>query len=81
MADFPPVLSEDLAGQLLGISVKTLRNWRCERRGPAARRISGRVVVYLLKDVLSWVERVEPFMEPIPAPPRRGRPRKLVRAA
>lgn len=41
--------------QMLGIPVKTLANWRSERRGPLALRI-GCHVRYRASDVDDWLE-------------------------
>lgn len=53
----PPdrLLSPDDVSELLGIPVKTLANWRCERRGPLPLRI-GCHVRYRASDVDSWLE-------------------------
>lgn len=39
------------AAEILGLAVQTLRNWRCERRGPPYRRIGGRVIRYSLREL------------------------------
>ncbi len=41
------------SAKVLGVSPRSLEKWRLEGRGPQFRR-HGRVVVYSLKDLLSW---------------------------
>ena len=72
----PLILNEERVAELLGIAIKTLRNWRAMRQGPVARRVTGRLVVYLLDDVEAWARRLAPCGDPVPMPRRRGRPRK-----
>lgn len=57
----PPVAAQDRlltpsdVSERLGIPVKTLANWRSERRGPLPLRI-GCHVRYRASDVESWLE-------------------------
>lgn len=44
------VLNDVVAAEFLGLKPQTLRNWRCQSRGPAYSKI-GRRVVYHLTDV------------------------------
>lgn len=44
------------AAEVLGVSVKVLQKWRCEGGGPKYVRVSYRVVKYLERDLLDWVE-------------------------
>ncbi len=46
---------KDLA-DALGLTVKTLANWRWQRRGPTPIRISGRVY-YRHTDVTAWIDK------------------------
>jgi len=78
---FPLVLNEERVADILGVTVKTLRNWRAAQKGPVARRASGRLVVYLLEDVEAWVRRLAPCGQSVPEPRRRGRPRKALHPA
>jgi len=48
-------LSESAVADLLGISVKTLRNRRVVGEGPVAVRLSNRRVVYLPEDVEAYI--------------------------
>jgi predicted DNA-binding transcriptional regulator AlpA len=69
--DAPYKLSKELEGlrhldeyevaALPGFAVASLRNWRCQARGPSYVKM-GRSVRYRLKDVLEWIEshRVKP---------------------
>jgi hypothetical protein len=53
-----PPLSERLrpweAAALIGVSEATLRNWRCQRKGPAY-YVVGRVF-YVRSDVAAWLK-------------------------
>lgn len=46
-------LRPSAAGAVLGVSPKTLSNWRCAGRGPAYARIGARIV-YRLSDLLAY---------------------------
>ena len=51
-----PRVSSRRAAQLLGISTKTLANWRCEGRGPGGwARISKTFVIYPLESVEQFI--------------------------
>jgi predicted site-specific integrase-resolvase len=50
----PELLTEFEVEKLLTIPVKTLRNWRCQGRGPAFHRFSNRVR-YAKADVLKYI--------------------------
>lgn len=54
----PPVLSPAQAANYLGISLKTLANWRCVGQGPPFAKVGGRVA-YRLAGLISWVEQRE----------------------
>ena len=71
----PRILNEKRVADLLGVTIKTLRNWRSLSKGPIARRATSRLVVYLLDDVENWVRRLTPCGETMPLR-RRGRPRQ-----
>lgn len=66
------LIPERAAGELLGVSIKTLQNWRSTRKGPPFSRI-GRTIRYRVGDILDLADagRVDPG-----AVPRRGRPAK-----
>ena len=51
----PTYLSEQEAAQYLGVSVKTLRRWRFDRRGPAYAKIGGKLIRYPLTNLDDWV--------------------------
>jgi len=45
-----PLLTEKAAAQLLGLSPATMRNWRCNSRGPVFQRL-GRAVRYRREEI------------------------------
>jgi hypothetical protein len=50
----PELLNELQVSELTTIPVKTLRNWRCQRRGPAFHKL-GTKVRYAKADVLGYI--------------------------
>lgn len=46
-----------------GLTVKTLAEWRYERRGPRYRKL-GRLVVYALDELEEWIEASAKLGEP-----------------
>lgn len=56
LADLSAAVTEQRAAQLLGLSVKTLRNWRGDQIGPPYLKYGGRngPVRYLLSDLIEW---------------------------
>ena len=44
------------AAKILSVGPQTLRNWRCQRRGPAYTK-KGRMVRYKLQDLLDFMSR------------------------
>lgn len=44
--------------QLLGVSLKTLSNWRCQRSGPLYMKV-GRRVLYGRESIERWLDRQE----------------------
>lgn len=52
------LVDPEFLSAVLGISVKTLRNWRDVKRGPRATRYA-RVVKYKVGDVTRWLEDQE----------------------
>ena len=58
IADGKLAVREYVAGDLIGVSAGTLRNWRCDprgNRGPAYVKLGGRVV-YKLDDLKTWLD-------------------------
>ena len=53
------LLSEKHAAKLLGISPRTLRNWRVIGGGPQYVKVSARCIRYRRADILSWIEARE----------------------
>jgi hypothetical protein len=56
----PCNVNEEKASEILGLSVKTLRKWRCEMRGPHFIKFGegkrGRVV-YSEADLAAWIDQ------------------------
>lgn len=44
------------AATLLGMAVAYLHNMRSQGRGPAYKRVSGRMVRYRRRDLIAWME-------------------------
>jgi len=55
------IVSDVEASELLGLKPQTLRNWRCQSRGPAYSKI-GRRVIYAVQDLENYREknRIDP---------------------
>jgi predicted DNA-binding transcriptional regulator AlpA len=51
----PAYLNEMEAAQYLGVSVKSLRRWRFDRRGPTYAKIGGKLIRYPLTNLDDWV--------------------------
>ncbi|RZB36396.1 MAG: hypothetical protein SRB2_02221 [Desulfobacteraceae bacterium Eth-SRB2] len=56
-----PPINEYEAAQLVGVAVQTLRNWRCQHRGPAYLKLS-RAVRYRINDLENFMDskRIDP---------------------
>lgn len=53
-----PLMNEHQAAALLGVAVKTLRNWRCRGDGPKFVKLGGgRLVRYRESDLTVFIER------------------------
>jgi predicted site-specific integrase-resolvase len=54
-------VAEGQAARFLGVSVQTLRNWRCQGRGPAYIK-KGRMVRYAMQDLMDYMTagRIDP---------------------
>lgn len=57
--DTLPIIRPAELASALGLSEKTLSNWRAESRGPRFVRMGGgrTPAVYLVSDVMEWLER------------------------
>jgi hypothetical protein len=45
------------AAKILSVSPQTMRNWRCNRKGPAYTKHGARMVRYHVQDLLDYMER------------------------
>jgi predicted DNA-binding transcriptional regulator AlpA len=52
-----PVLSEDQAAELVGLSVRTLQRFRVDGRGPRYLKLGRKRVAYSEADIAAWLER------------------------
>ena len=61
----PIYLTPEQAAEYLHVSLRTLANWRCSRKGPAFRKHSRTAVVYVQAELDAWSEgqRVETVNE------------------
>lgn len=50
------LVPEMTAADLLGLSIRTLQNWRVRGGGPCFVRISARCIRYRISDVEDWIE-------------------------
>lgn len=55
---FQLLTTEELAG-FLGVSVRTIEDWRSDRKGPPHVTLGPRTVRYRSDDVLKWLARDE----------------------
>ena len=55
------VVDDNQAAEELGLAVQTLRNWRCQCKGPAYIKL-GRRIVYQLSDIEKYklINRIDP---------------------
>lgn len=59
----PLAFSTDGAAKMLGLSAKTLANWRCLGKGPVYIRVgesSQAQVLYRYEDLVSWLSSMTP---------------------
>ena len=49
-------INEEEVAEIIGLSVQTLRNWRCQQRGPAYIK-AGRAVRYDPEDICAFMQR------------------------
>jgi hypothetical protein len=52
----PAAVDEHEVARIIGVQVKTLRNWRVQGVGPRFVRTGRKLVRYRLADVLAWQE-------------------------
>ena len=53
--DQPKIMTDKEAAKFLGIGLSTLRNWRCQCKGPVYLRM-GRAIRYCLADLEKFIE-------------------------
>lgn len=53
---FQLLTTEELA-EFLGVSMRTIEDWRCDRKGPPHVRLGPRTVRYRSDEVLAWLAR------------------------
>ena len=57
-SDYPKeYLTEQEAADYISLSVKTLRRWRFDRRGPKYAKIAGKAIRYPLLELQEWVDQ------------------------
>ena len=56
VAALAAALNEHEVARIIGVRVKTLRNWRVQGVGPRFVRTGRKLVRYRLSDVLAWQE-------------------------
>jgi predicted DNA-binding transcriptional regulator AlpA len=54
---FDRLISEPLAADFIGYSVRALQNWRVRGGGPKFVRVSSRSVRYRRRDLITWAEQ------------------------
>ena len=52
----PRTLTEHEVAKLIGVNVKTLRNWRVRGLGPKYLKYHNKLVRYRLAEIISWQE-------------------------
>jgi predicted DNA-binding transcriptional regulator AlpA len=52
----PNLINENIAADLLGLSPRTLQNWRVRGGGPLFIRISNRSIRYRPSDIQDWIQ-------------------------
>jgi predicted DNA-binding transcriptional regulator AlpA len=50
------LVDERRAGEMLGLSIRTLQDWRCRGGGPRYLKISAKCVRYDIADILEWAQ-------------------------
>ena len=56
--DYPKeFLTEQEAAEYINMSVKTLRRWRFDRRGPNYAKIAGKSIRYPISDLQEWIKQ------------------------
>lgn len=50
------LVDEKKAAKFLDVAVQTLRNWRCQRRGPSYVKMSQRAIRYRMDDLVKYIE-------------------------
>ena len=50
-------LTEQEAAEYINMSVKTLRRWRFDRRGPNYAKIAGKSIRYPISELQEWIKQ------------------------
>ena len=53
----PQLLDEKEVAEYLGVSFKTLRRWRFDRRGPSYAKVGGKLIRYPYRELKAWVDQ------------------------
>ena len=53
----PQLLDEKEVAEYLSVSVKTLRRWRFDRRGPSYAKVGGKLIRYPYRELKAWVDQ------------------------
>ena len=54
---YPVFFSETEAAQYLSLSVKTLRRWRFDHKGPAYAKLNNKLIRYHLPELDEWMDQ------------------------
>lgn len=71
------ILDEETTARILGVSTKTLDYWRVENHGPPYIKYSGKIIRYLLDDIVAWMQAKRIVPDPGKRKVKLERTRKL----
>ena len=63
-----PLMSIDTLSQIIGVPIKTIKDWRLHGEGPAAYKI-GNHLRYAPSDVQAWLQRCRELAPGVPTGP------------
>jgi len=55
--DTEKLLHDFEVSRILGVSINTLKNWRCQKKGPAFIRMEGRSIMYRQSDIDDYIRK------------------------